>query len=68
MLYKETKEFNIIKNNFEYINYMNKNELEFFLNNFLEGFKYFMQDFVKEFYPTLNDFIISWSGLSEFVN
>ena len=68
MLYKETQEFEIIKNNFEYINYMNKNELEFFLNNFLDGYKYFIQNFVKEFYPTLNDFINSWSSLSVFVN
>ena len=68
MLYKETQEFEIIKNNFEYINYMNKNELESFLNNFLDGYKYFIQNFVKEFYPTLNDFINSWSSLSVFVN
>ena len=68
MLYKETKEFEIIKNNFEYINYMNKSELEYFLNNYLDGFKYFIQNFVKEFYPTLNDFINSWSSLSVFIN
>ena len=68
MLYKETQEFEIIKNNFEYINYMNKNELESFLNNFLDGYKYFIQNFVKEFYPNLNDFFNSWSSLSVFVN
>ena len=68
MLYKESKEFEKIKNNFEYINYMNKNELEYFLNNFLDGFKYFIQNFVKDFYPTLNDFINSWSSLSVFIN
>ena len=68
MLYKETKDFEKIKNNFEYINYMNKSELEYFLNNFLEGFKFFIQNFVKEFYPTLNDFINSWSSLSVFIN
>ena len=68
MLYKETKEFEVIKNNFEYINYMNKNELDYFLDNFIYGFKYFMQNFVRDFYPTLNEFINSWSGLSVFVN
>ena len=68
MLYKETKEFEIIKNNFEYINHMNRTELEFFLNNYFNGFKYCIQNFVKDFYPTLNDFINSWSSLSVFVN
>ena len=68
MLYKESKELEKIKNNFEYINYMNKNELEYFLNNYLDGFKIFMQNFVKDFYPTLNDFINSWSSLSVFIN
>ena len=68
MLYKETKEFEIIKNNFEYINYMNKSELEYFLNNYLSAFKYCIQNFVRDFYPTLNDFINSWSSLSVFVN
>jgi hypothetical protein len=68
MLYKETKEFEKIKNNFEYINYTYKTELDYFLNNYLNGFKYFIQNFVKEFYPTLNDFINSWSSLSVFIN
>lgn len=68
MLYKETKEFEKIKNNFEYINHTYKTELDYFLNNYLNGFKYFIQNFVKEFYPTLNDFINSWSSLSVFIN
>jgi len=68
MLYKETLELEIIKNNFGYINHMNKKELDYFLNNYLEGFKIFIMNFVKEFYPTLNDFINFWSDLSVFVN
>ena len=68
MLYKETLELEIIKNNFGYINYMNKKELDYFLNNYLDGFKIFIMNFVKEFYPTLNDFINFWSDLSVFVN
>ena len=68
MLYKETKEFEKIKNNFEYINHTYKTELDYFLSNYLNGFKYFIQNFVKEFYPTLNDFINSWSSLSVFIN
>ena len=68
MLYKETQELEIIKNNFGYINYMNKKGLDFFLDNFLNGFKIFIMNFVKEFYPTLNDFINYWSDLSIFVN
>ena len=47
---------------------MNKKELEYFLNNYLDGFKIFIMNFVKEFYPTLNDFINFWSDLSVFVN
>ena len=68
MLYKETLELEIIKNNFGYINHMNKKELDYYLDNYLDGFKIFIMDFVKEFYPTLNDFINYWSGLSIFVN
>ena len=68
MLYKETLELEIIKNNFGYINHMNKKELDYFLNNYLDGFKIFIMNFVKEFYPTLNDFIKFWSDLSVFVN
>ena len=68
MLYKETFELEIIKNNFGYINHMNKKELDYFLNNYLDGFKIFIMNFVKEFYPTLNDFINFWSDLSVFVN
>ena len=68
MLYKETLELEIIKNNFGYINHMNKKELDYFLNNYLDGFKIFIMNFVKEFYPTLNDFINFWSDLSVFVN
>ena len=68
MLYKETQELEIIKNNFGYINHMNKKELDFFIDNYLSGFKVFIMNFVKEFYPTLNDFINYWSDLSIFVN
>ena len=68
MLYKETLELEIIKNNFGYINHMNKKELDYFLSNYLDGFKIFIMNFVKEFYPTLNDFINFWSDLSVFVN
>ena len=68
MLYKETKEYEKIKNNFEYINYMNKNELDFFLNNYFMSFKYFLQNFVKGYYPSLNDFINSLSNLSSYIN
>ena len=68
MLYKETQQLEIIKNNFGYINYMNKQELNTFLDNYIIGFKNFISNFVKEFYPTLNDFINSWSNLSIFVN
>ena len=68
MLHKESQELEIIKNNFGYINYMNKEELQPFLDNYLIGFKIFISNFVKEFYPTLNDFINSWSNLSIFVN
>ena len=68
MLYKETLELEIIKNNFGYINHMNKKELDYFLNNYLDGFKIFIMNFVKEFYPTLNDFINFWSDLSVFLN
>ena len=68
MLYKETLELEIIKNNFGYINYMNRKELDYFLDNYINGFKVFIMNFVKEFYPTLNDFINYWSDLSVFVN
>ena len=47
---------------------MNKEELQPFLDNYLIGFKIFISNFVKEFYPTLNDFINSWSNISIFVN
>ena len=68
MLYKESLELEIIKDNFGYINYMNKKELDYFLDNYLNGFKVFIMNFVKEFYPTLNDFTNYWSNLSVFVN
>ena len=68
MLYKETQELEIIKNNFGYINHMNKEGVNFLLDNFINGFKVFIMNFVKEFYPTLNDFINFWSDLSIFVN
>ena len=68
MLYKESLELEIIKDNFGYINYMNKKELDYFLDNYLSGFKVFIMNFVKEFYPTLNDFTNYWSNLSVFVN
>ena len=68
MLYKETQELELIKNNFGYINHMNKIGLDYYLDIYLEGFKTFIMNFVKEFYPTLNDFIIYWSDLSIFVN
>ena len=68
MLYKETQELELIKNNFGYINYMNKKGLDYFLDNYLRGFQSYIMNFVKEFYPTLNDFINYWSDLSIFVN
>ena len=42
--------------------------LDYYLDIYLNGFKNFIMNFVKEFYPTLNDFIIYWSDLSIFVN
>ena len=68
MLYKETLELEIIKNNFGYINHINKKELDYFLDNYLSGYKTFIMNFVKEFYPTLNDFMNYWSDLSVLVN
>ena len=68
MLYKESQELELIKNNFGYINHMNKIGLDYYLDIYLNGFKNFVMNFVKEFYPTLNDFIIYWSDLSIFVN
>ena len=68
MLYKESQELELIKNNFGYINHMNKIGLDYYLDIYLNGFKNFIMNFVKEFYPTLNDFILYWSDLSIFVN
>ena len=67
MCYKDTRELNFVSNQLGYANKMNiyelKKMIKIYCKRFLENFR----NFDKEFYPTINDFLSTWSNMELFI-
>ena len=67
MCFKDSKELNFIYNQLGYANKMNiyelKKMIKIYCKRFLENFR----NFDKEFYPTINDFLSTWSNMELFI-
>ena len=67
MCYKDTRELNFVSNQLGYANKMNiyelKKMIKIYCKRFIENFFKFDQDF----YPTINDFLNTWSNMEVFI-
>ena len=67
MCYKDTRELNFISNQLGYANKMNIYELKKMINIYCKRFIENFRNFDKEFYPTINDFLSTWSNMELFI-
>jgi hypothetical protein len=67
MCFKDTRELNFISNQLGYANKMNIYELKKMINIYCKRFIENFLNFDKEFYPSINDFLNTWTNMEVFV-
>ena len=67
MCFKDTRELNFISNQLGYANKMNIYELKKMINIYCKRFIENFLNFDKEFYPSINDFLNTWTNMEVFI-